>query len=116
MTIERSEPSDRMSQSVVHGDTIYLCGQVPDSLDADITVQTQEMLAKVDELLVDAGSSREHMLSATLYISTRDDLAGMNAVWDAWVPKGNPPARACVQAQMGRPEILIEVSVIAAKK
>lgn len=113
-SIERNHVSARMSRIVRHNGTIYLCGQVGTDFDADITVQTQQMLEKVDQLLAEAGSSREHMLSATVYIKDMADFQAMNAVWDAWVPEGAAPARACVEAAMARPSILVEVSVIAA--
>ena len=74
------------------------------------------MLDKVDALLLSANSDREHMLSATIYIKDMADFAAMNAVWDAWVPQGHAPARACVQAAMARPELLVEISVVAAQK
>jgi enamine deaminase RidA (YjgF/YER057c/UK114 family) len=72
------------------------------------------MLAKVDTLLTSVGSRRERILSATLYIRDIKDFAAMNAVWDAWVPAGQAPARACVEARMASPELLVEISVIAA--
>lgn len=74
------------------------------------------MLEKVDELLLEAGSDREHILSATVYIRDMKDFATMNEVWDVWVPDGHAPARACVEARMARPELLVEISVIAAVK
>ncbi|MCL4133906.1 UNVERIFIED_CONTAM: hypothetical protein GTU68_013858 [Idotea baltica] len=74
------------------------------------------MLDKVDLLLDQAGSSREHMLSATIYIKDMKDFAEMNAVWDAWVPEGHAPARACVEASMAREALLVEISVVAAEK
>ena len=74
------------------------------------------MLKKVDELLLQAGSDREHMLTATVYVRDMKDFAAMNAVWDAWVPEGHAPARACVEARMARAELLVEISVIAAVK
>ena len=116
MTIERKHTGERMSRIVKHNGTIYLCGQVCKDANDDITRQTETMLDKVDELLLEAGSDREHMLSATIYIKTMDDFAAMNAVWDAWVPEGHAPARACVQASMARPELLVEISVVAAEK
>ena len=74
------------------------------------------MLEKVDTLLLQAGSDREHILSATIYLKTMDDFAAMNAVWDAWVPEGHAPARACVTGNMAREALLVEISVIAAEK
>jgi enamine deaminase RidA (YjgF/YER057c/UK114 family) len=110
------ETGQRMSRIVIHNDTVYLCGQVAADASADIREQTSTMLEKVDTLLAQAGSDREHLLSATLYIRDMKDFAAMNEVWDAWVPQGHAPARACVEARMARPEPLVEVSVVAAVK
>ncbi|MGF1900960.1 RidA family protein [Aliivibrio sifiae] len=114
--IERQETKQRMSRIVKHNGTIYLCGQVCADATKDITEQTQTMLDKVDLLLEQAGSSREHMLSATIYIKDMKDFAEMNAVWDTWVPEGHAPARACVEASMAREALLVEISVVAAEK
>ena len=105
----------RMSKIVIHNDTIYLCGQVAKDANEDISAQTTTMLEKVDELLEQAGSDRQHILSATIYIKDMQDFSAMNTVWDNWVIEGHSPARACVQATMARPELLVEISVIAAK-
>ena len=106
----------RMSKMVIHHQTVYLCGQVAKDASADITGQTQTMLEKVAVLLEESGSSRKHILSATIYIKTMKDFSAMNAVWDDWVIEGFSPARACVEASMARPELLVEISVIAALK
>jgi enamine deaminase RidA (YjgF/YER057c/UK114 family) len=106
----------RMSKIVIHNETVYLCGQVAKDSDTDIKEQTQTMLDKVDDLLIQAGSDRKNILSATLYIKEMKDFAEMNAVWDAWVIEGYSPARACVEASLARPELLVEISVIAAVK
>ncbi|MDG1752402.1 MAG: RidA family protein [Thalassotalea sp.] len=116
MTIERLETKQRMSRIVKHNGTIYLCGQVCADASKGITEQTQTMLDKVESLLEQAGSSKEHMLSATIYLKTMTDFTAMNAVWDAWVPEGYAPARACVEAAMARDELLVEISVVAAEK
>ncbi len=114
--IERMETKPRMSRIVKHNGTIYLCGQVCADATKDITEQTQTMLDKVETLLDQAGSDKEHMLSATIYIKDMKDFAEMNAVWDAWVPEGHAPARACVEASMARDTLLVEISVVAAEK
>lgn len=115
--IERKETKQRMSRIVKHNGTVYLCGQVCADATKDITEQTQTMLDKVDQLLIDSGSSREHILSATIYVKDMVlHFAGMNAVWDAWIPEGFAPARACVEASMAREVLLVEISVVAAVK
>ncbi|MEN8693479.1 MAG: RidA family protein [Akkermansiaceae bacterium] len=100
----------------MHNGTIYLCGQVCKDATQGITEQTATMLEKVDDLLLQSGSDREHLLSATIYVRDMKDFAAMNAVWDAWIPEGRAPARACVEARMARPELLVEISVVAAVK
>ena len=114
--IERQETGQRMSRIVKHNGTVYLCGQVCADATQGITEQTQTMLDKVEKLLEQAGSDKEHMLSATIYIKDMKDFAEMNAVWDSWVPAGHAPARACVEASMAREALLVEISVVAAVK
>lgn len=116
MSIQRQDTKQRMSRIVIHNDTVYLCGQVCKDSTKGITEQTATMLEKVDELLLQAGSDREHLLSATVYVRDMKDFAAMNEVWDAWAPKGHAPARACVEARMARAELLVEISVVAAVK
>ncbi len=113
--ITRMETTARMSRIVVHQGTVYLCGQVADNADEPIGPQTQNMLAKVELLLAQAGSSKKDLLSATIYLRDMKDFAGMNAVWDEWVPSQHAPARACVEARLARPDLLVEISVIAAR-
>lgn len=115
MTIERIDTKPRMSRIVKHNGTIYLCGQVCADATQGIKEQTQTMLDKVDLLLKQAGSDRKHMLSATIYIKDMQYFKQMNEVWDAWVPEGYAPARACVTANMARDELLVEISVVAAE-
>jgi enamine deaminase RidA (YjgF/YER057c/UK114 family) len=114
MSITRYETTARMSRVVVHNQTAYLCGQVAEDRSAGIEEQTRTMLAKVDTLLASVGSDRQQILSATIYLKDMGLFAEMNSVWDSWVPSGFAPARACVEAAMASPELLVEISVIAA--
>jgi enamine deaminase RidA (YjgF/YER057c/UK114 family) len=114
MSITRHHGNQRMSQIVIHGDTIYLAGQVAADASADITVQTQQVLQKVDDLLVEAGSDNSKILSAQIWIASMGHFAAMNAVWDAWVPDGCAPARACIEARLASPDLLVEVGIVAA--
>ena len=114
MSITRHQTAARMSKIVVHNNCVYLCGQVAEDRSADSGEQTRTMLAKVDELLASVGSSRDKLLTATIYLKDMADFSAMNAVWDAWVPEGHAPARACVEARMASPELLVEISVTAA--
>ncbi len=113
--IERIEVNQRTSRIVKHNGTIYLCGQVCKDATQGIKEQTESTLEKVDNLLKQAGSDREHILSATIYLKDMKDFAEMNAVWDSWAPEGHAPARACVEAAMAREALLFEISVVAAE-
>lgn len=110
--IERIETGQRMSKIVKHNGVAYICGQVGDG--ATVTEQTQDCLSRVDALLTKAGSSREQMLQVIIWLADMADFAEMNAVWDAWVPQGHAPARACGEAKLARPELKVEIIVTAA--
>ena len=113
--IERIESTERMSRIVKHNGVVYLCGQTASDTTVGIREQTENCLSKIDDLLNKAGSSREQILSVTIYVRDMKDFAAMNEVWDAWVANIPKPARACVEARMARPEILVEFSVVAAE-
>lgn len=113
MTIRRIEPGKRMSQAVVHGNTVYLAGQVG-TAGKPITEQTQEVLAEIDALLAAAGTDKSKLLQATIWLADMRDFAAMNAVWDAWVDPNNTPARATGEARLAAPDYLVEIIVVAA--
>lgn len=114
MTITRYETGPRMSQAVVHGNTVYLAGQVAQDPSVDVGAQTQQILERIDHLLALAGSDRSKLLSATIWLADIRHFAEMNAKWDAWVVPGSTPARATVQANLAGPEYKVEIGVIAA--
>jgi len=116
MTITRLHAGPRMSQAVIHGDTVYLAGQVADQAKGkSVGEQTREILATVDRLLAEAGSDRTRILSATIYLADIGTFAEMNAEWDAWIPAGHTPARATVEAKLAAPAYTVEIACIAAK-
>lgn len=112
--IERLQTSARMSKIVKHNGVAYLCGQV--GAGETVTEQTTDCLARVDALLREAGSDREHILQAIIWLADMADFADMNAVWDAWVPEGFAPARACGEARLARDVLKVEIIVTAAVK
>ncbi|MEM9329693.1 MAG: RidA family protein [Pseudomonadota bacterium] len=112
MSISRIQTGARMSQAVIHGNTVYTAGQVAEG--ATVAEQTTEILGQIDQLLSDAGSDKSKLLSATIWITDMDNFAEMNSVWDSWVSSGNTPARACVEAKLAMPKFLVEIAVIAA--
>lgn len=115
MTINRIDPGPRMSQAVVHGNTVYLAGQVADDASLPAEGQMEQVLANIDRLLKQAGTSKSKLLSATVYVADMAaDFEAVNRVWDAWIDRTNPPARAAVQAQLANRSWLVEVVVIAA--
>ena len=118
MSITRQESNNRMSQAVVHGNTVYLAGQVAQNAKAGtITAQTEDILSAIDKLLGAAGSDKSHILSTTIWLTSMDDFAEMNAVWDAWVDTSNPPARACVESpRLATSDFQVEIMVTAAVK
>jgi len=116
MEIKRFEGTGRMSRVVEHNNTIYLCGQTCGEPDTDVKEQTRVVLQKIEDLLNNYGSDKQHILSVTIYLRDIALFSQMNEIWDAWVEPGFEPARACVEARMARDTLLVEMTVTAAKK
>ena len=115
MTVKRLHVGARLSQVAIHGDTVYTAGIVADDPNTDVAGQTGQILDKIDQYLKEAGTDKSKILTATIWLADIGDYDEMNAVWDQWVPKGNSPARACVQSRLARPQYKVEIRVVAAK-
>lgn len=116
MSIQRLRTEKRYSEIVIHNGTVYLAGQLADDYAGDIREQTRQTLANIDRLLAEAGSDKSRILSVTIYLKDMvADYAGLNEVWDAWVAEGAAPARACVEAKLYDPRVLVEMTVVAAQ-
>jgi enamine deaminase RidA (YjgF/YER057c/UK114 family) len=119
MTIERRNVGKRLSDLVIYapppgGRLVYLAGQVAEDPHQGITGQVESVLAQIDRLLDEAGTDKKHILSATIYLPNMSDFAAMNAVWEKWVPQGDTPARATVEAKLANPKYKVEIQVVAA--
>lgn len=113
-SIKRIGAGARMSKAVVRGHAIYTAGQVAEKTKGgSVAEQTREVLALIDGLLAEAGADKSGILSATIYLSDISTFAEMNSVWDEWVDKNNPPARATVEARLVSPDYKVEIAVIA---
>lgn len=116
MTIRRLHPGPRMSQAVIHGDIVYLAGQVAAEAVPTVGGQTIQILATIDALLAETGTDKSRLISANIWLADIGTFAEMNAVWDAWVSPGNTPARATVEAKLARADLLVEIMVTASLK
>jgi enamine deaminase RidA (YjgF/YER057c/UK114 family) len=116
MAIKRIKSGPRMSQAVVHGNLVYLAGQVcpPDAGATTVAAQAKVILGQIDGLLAEAGTSKQNLLSATIWLKDIGTFNEMNEVWDKWVAPGSTPARATVEARLAGPQYLIEIAAIAA--
>ena len=113
--IERIQIGPRMSQAVVHGNMVYLAGQVADDKTADIATQTHQCLATIDRLLAQAGTSKSSLLTMSVFLADIGDFAAMNEVYDRWIDPANPPTRACVEAKLADPGYKVEFVAVAVK-
>ena len=114
MTIQRMNVGKRLSEIVIHGNTVYLAGEVPDDGTLDITGQTEQVLSKIEKALREAGSDKSKLLSAQIFLPDMKDFAAMNAVWEKWVVPGQTPARATIEAKLANPAYKVEIMCIAA--
>jgi len=115
MNVQRINPGPRMSQAVVHGDTVYVTGLTADDTSQDVKGQTSQILAKIDALLAQAGTDKSKILSANIWLTDINTWSQMNEAWDAWVSPGTTPARATVEAKLAVTGRTVEIMVQAAK-
>ena len=112
--IKRLKIGPRMSQAVVHGDTVYVAGQVASASKASVEDQTRDVLGKIDALLAEAGTDKSKLLAVNVFLVNIADFAAMNSVYDTWIDKQNPPARACIEARLADPDLRVEMTAVAA--
>lgn len=116
MSIQRIGVGPRMSKAVVHGDTVYLAGQVADkAAGKSVADQTADILGIIDGLLAEAGTDKTKLLMVNIWLSDMSTFAEMNGVWDKWIVAGATPGRATVEAKLAAPQFTVEIAVIAAK-
>jgi enamine deaminase RidA (YjgF/YER057c/UK114 family) len=114
MTITRLDSGRRMSEAVIHNGLVYLAGQVGNP-GSTVGEQTLEALTEIEALLIRAGSSRDHMLSAQIWLADMADFDAMNAVWDQWIDGRSPPTRATGEAKLADPAYRVEIIITAAQ-
>ena len=115
MAIDRIQPGPRMSQAVVHGNTVYLAGQVAANPVPSVARQTRQILSQIDKLLKAAGTSKAKLLTTNIWLTDIRAFAEMNEAWDAWIDKSNMPVRATVEAKLAAPDYNVEIMVVAAR-
>ena len=113
--IQRYHIGKRLSEMVVHNGTVYLAGQVAADAKQDATGQVKQVLSQIDSLLAEVGSDKAKILSATIFLPSIADFPALNAVWETWIPAGQCPARATVEAKLAGSEYRVEIQVIAAQ-
>lgn len=112
--IRRVGVGPRLSAAAIHNGVAYLAGQVPNDLSLGIEEQAAQVLATIDTILAEVGTDKTRILSATVWLPDISDFSAFNTVWDAWVPPGDTPARACIESRLANPAIKVEIAVIAA--
>jgi enamine deaminase RidA (YjgF/YER057c/UK114 family) len=116
MSVIRLRVGSRLSQAVIHGDTVYLTGCIAEQTKGkSVREQTREILATIDRLLVEAGSDKTKILTASIYLSDISSYTEMNAEWDAWVVEGETPARATFQAKLPISATSVMIVCVAAR-
>lgn len=111
--IKRYRAGKRLSQAVAAGGFLYLAGQVADDATGHVEAQTREVLAKIDALLAEAGTSKSNLLAVNVFLPNIADFDAMNSVYDAWIDPDNLAARACVEARLADPDLRVEMTAVA---
>lgn len=116
MSVQRLRVTSRYCEVAISGNQVHLAGQLADDTSLNIGAQAQQTLDNIDRLLSEAGTDKTHILSVFIFLKDIEkDYAAMNAVWDAWIAEGHPPARTCVESKLYAPDVLVEITVTAVR-
>ena len=115
MSITRHESNAVYSKVVEANGLVFTAGIIPADLARDVKGQTAEVLAEIDRLLALCGTDKSKVVSATIWLNDIRHREAMNEAWTAWTGGTNAPVRACVEAKLIDPRMLVEIGVIAAK-
>ena len=113
--IIRTEPGKILAKAVEYHGFVYLPGVTAQDTGKDIKGQTAEVLAQIDAMLETHGTDKTRLLQAQIWLKHIDDRPAMNELWSAWLPEGGAPVRACVQAELADPKLLVEIMITACK-
>lgn len=113
--IIRTEPNRILAKAVEHHGFVFVQGVTAKDLARDIKGQTEDVLAQIEAILETHGTDNTRLLQALVWVKDIREREAMNEVWSAWLPPGAAPARACVEAKMADPRVLVEVMVTACK-
>ncbi|WP_437186448.1 Rid family hydrolase [Planctomicrobium sp. SH668] len=103
----------RWSDVVCHRGVAYFV-EVPDDSSAPPESQFDQVLQQVAATLERLGSKVENLLQVIVYLPYPEDLAAFNERWDAWVPFGHAPSRACLHSPLVSSAMRVELVVTGA--
>jgi enamine deaminase RidA (YjgF/YER057c/UK114 family) len=113
--ILRTESSAIFSRVVEYHGFVFTQGLVPRDAGAGVTAQVQDVLAQIDDVLELHGTDKTRLLQAQIWLADIADRAALNEAWSAWLPEGQAPARALVQAVLADPRWRVEIMITACK-
>lgn len=108
------------SHGVWAGDLLYASGQTPIDpataklVEGGVAEQTRQVFGNIEAVLTDAGLTMHDVVKTTVFLTTMDDFAEMNAVYATKFDEPHP-ARSTV-AVAGLPlGARVEIEVVALK-
>jgi enamine deaminase RidA (YjgF/YER057c/UK114 family) len=113
MNIQRLNPTPRWSDATVYRGIAHFV-EVPNNTDCAMTEQIAQVLTQAEATLAAIGSDKSHLLSATIYLTDRDNVPALNQAWASWLPAGCAPSRACIKVELLDPAMLVEIAFVAA--
>lgn len=113
MDIKRINPSPRWSDATVYNGMAHFV-EIADDSSQDLPGQIEQVFSQAEKSLKMVGSDKSRILSVTIYITDLKHLAMFNLAWEAWLPSGCAPSRACLKVELVQPELLLEICFVAA--
>jgi 2-iminobutanoate/2-iminopropanoate deaminase len=111
-------PNPNLSPATRFGNLVFVSGQtgrhpVTGEVGKDIREQTHNILERIKQILAAAGTSLDNVLTATTYVTRRDDVPAYNEEYAKYFPSNKPARTTVTVASLNSPELLIEITVTA---
>ena len=115
MDIKHLNPTPRWSDATIFKGIAHFV-EVPSDTGVSMAEQIKQILQQADATLAKINSDKSRILSATIYITDLVNLAALNTAWEAWLPFGAAPSRACLKVELVDPAMLVEIAFVAASR
>jgi 2-iminobutanoate/2-iminopropanoate deaminase len=118
VSVDLAVANPNLSPATKFGNLVFVAGQtgrhpVTGELGRDIREQTRNVFERIKVILAAAGTSLDNVLSAMTHLTRVENLTAYNEEYAKYFPTDKPARTTVTVAALNKPELLVEITVIA---